>query len=394
MRSVELFAGCGGLALGIAQAGFQHALVIERDAQAYATLTRNREAGRPHFADWPLVQADVRAINYGDITDEIDLVSGGPPCQPFSIAGQHGGAADRRDMWPEAIRAVRELKPKAFLFENVRGLLRPAFGEYLEFIRLQLCWPEIQRKPGESWRDQRRRLAAHARSGSPPTYNVVLQGINTADYGVPQQRHRVIVIGMQSQLAPHLTFPAPTHSREALVWSQRVSAEYWRRHDISHGRRASISPVEARLLKQLLEKRRKPQTLPWLTVRDALGNLPRPRVDAEPVPGHRLHPGARAYPGHTGSTWDQPAKTLKAGSHGVPGGENILALRGGTVRYFTIREMARLQGFADDFLIEGSWKWQICQLGNAVPVQIGKFFGQEIRRLLLSAQQSSTRKAA
>jgi DNA (cytosine-5)-methyltransferase 1 len=95
-----------------------------------------------------------------------------------------------------------------------------------------------------------------------------------------------------------------------------------------------------------------------------------------------LHPGARIYDKHTGSVWDQPAKALKAGDHGVPGGENILAPGDGSVRYFTLREMARLQGLPDTFRVGGGWAAPIRQLGNAVPVQIGCAFGKKIARMI------------
>jgi DNA (cytosine-5)-methyltransferase 1 len=94
------------------------------------------------------------------------------------------------------------------------------------------------------------------------------------------------------------------------------------------------------------------------------------------------HPGARAYPKHTGSDLDEPAKALKAGDHGVPGGENMLADGKGRVRYFTVREMARLQGFADNFVILGSWRAATRQLGNAVPTAIGEHMAAAVLKLL------------
>src|SRR5437763_173387 len=93
---------------------------------------------------------------------------------------------------------------------------------------------------------------------------------------------------------------------------------------------------------------------PWLTVRDAISDLPNPeRFPNNNVPDHRFYPGAKSYIGHTGSPLDEPAKTLKAGDHGVPGGENMLASPDGSLRYFTVREAARLQTFPDDYIFEG-----------------------------------------
>lgn len=382
MRSVEVFAGCGGLALGVAQAGFDHALVIERDPLALATLAANKKRGLRHLADWPIHGDDIRAIDFGDLAGSIHLVSGGPPCQPFSIGGKHEGPRDSRNMWPEAIRAVRELQPRAFLFENVRGLLRPAFHRYLDYLRLQLAWPESRLKPRESWQEQLARLRSRERTGRKPTYRVIVRGINAADYGAPQKRHRAIIMGVLSELVDDLQFPAQTHSREALVWSQWVSGEYWDNHEISKRRRPELDDSERTILERLRSDNIKPKEKPWVTVRDAIGDLPSPCERKEPIANHRLHPGARVYERHTGSVWDQPAKALKAGDHGVPGGENILASGDGSIRYFTLREMARLQGLPDTFRVGEGWKGPIRQLGNAVPVQVGRTFGSAIAKLV------------
>ena len=381
MRSVELFAGCGGLAFGLAEAGFEHVMVIEKDPQASATLESNKKRAVRHYAEWPISAIDVREADYSPLAGTVDLVAGGPPCQPFSIGGKHKGPTDPRNMWPEAIRAVRELRPKAFLFENVRGLLRPAFADYLAFLRLQLSWPELE-NPSCGWREHFRTLRAHESSGAGPNYHVLVQGINAADYGAPQKRHRAIVLGIRRDVAASVSFPAPTHSRDALLWDQRVSLEYWERHGIAHGGRPALAEADRGPVDRVREMKTRPSEHRWMTVRDAIGDLPRPPLARESVANHRLHPGARLYERHTGSSWDEPAKALKAGDHGVPGGENVLVGRRGAVRYFTIREMARLQGLPDAFEIEGSWKAPIKQLGNAVPVHVGRVFGKAIVRTI------------
>jgi DNA (cytosine-5)-methyltransferase 1 len=379
--------------LGLAQAGFKHVLVVERDEHAHATLLQNKKRGVEHVAGWPINQTDVRKVDYSSLT-MIDLVAGGPPCQPFSIGGKHGGPGDRRNMWPEAIRAVRELRPKAFLFENVRGLLRPAFAPYLEYLRLYLSWPELQRRVGEPWRDHLRRLKRHAdtKLDRVATYKLEIRGINAADYGAPQKRHRVMVVGVRNDLNVDWTFPDATHSRHALVWDQRVTGAYWERHDIPLRRRSPISKRDEKTLAEL-ESKDRPKEKPWVTVRDAIGDLPTPSQDVEPVLHHRLRPGARTYPRHTGSAWDEPAKALKAGNHGVPGGENMLAPGDGSVRYFTIREMARLQGLPDDFTIDGTWKGPIRQLGNAVPVPLARAIGDHLA-MIISSGKGDVRAAA
>lgn len=380
MHNVELFAGCGGLALGLARAGFKHDLIVECDADSVATLTENKKRKIEHVRHWTVDAHDARDLDYRELTG-VDLVSGGPPCQPFSIGGKHLGRRDPRNMWPEAIRAVREMRPKAFIFENVRGIFRPDFAPYLEYITLQLAHPSLTQREGETWRSHLVRLRERAaKSGARGEYRVLAQAINAADYGAAQKRHRAIFIGVASSFGDHWTFPAPTHSQAALAWAKHVSKTYWKRHD---ARRVAdpASPSEALALKTVLEEGMKPKTLPWLTVRDAISDLPAPTM-REDVQGHWQHPGAKAYPNHTGSDYDEPAKALKAGDHGVPGGENMLANRHGNVRYFTIREMARLQGFPDDFHVGGSWKAATRQLGNAVPVPVAEHVGASVLSIL------------
>jgi DNA (cytosine-5)-methyltransferase 1 len=119
-------------------------------------------------------------------------------------------------------------------------------------------------------------------------------------------------------------------------------------------------------------------------VRDAISDLPAPTEGAAVPNNHVFNPGARSYPGHTGSPLDEPAKTLKAGDHGVPGGENMLRALNGQLRYFTVRESARLQSFPDDFLFRGSWTETMRQLGNAVPVRLAELIAFDIKLHLLA----------
>src|SRR5262249_9190687 len=123
-----------------------------------------------------------------------------------------------------------------------------------------------------------------------------------------------------------------------------------------------------------------PEELPWRTVRDAIGDLPDPEVIAEEheFVNHKHNPGARSYPGHTGSPFDEPAKTLKAGVHGVPGGENTVRYVNGKVRYFTVREAARIQTFPDDYVFHASWTESMRQIGNAVPVRLAELVARDV----------------
>jgi DNA (cytosine-5)-methyltransferase 1 len=216
------------------------------------------------------------------------------------------------------------------------------------------------------------------------TYDVHGQVLQAADFGVPQKRERVFIVAFRSDLNITWQFPPMTHSLDALLWDQWISGEYWERHAV--GRRERPQPPEAYAKRiDRLKEREKPALLAWRTVRDAFYGLPLGVAKGqEPaVPNHVLVPGARVYAKHTGSPFDMPSKTLKAGAHGVPGGENILVMPDGAIRYFTIRECGRLQTFPDQYIFVGNWKSLVRQVGNAVPVALVERVASEMHRRLI-----------
>lgn len=394
MRSVELFAGAGGLAMGISDAGFVHEAVVEWDRYACDTIRENQRRGVDPVVAWPLREKDVRVFDYSSIREGVDLVAGGPPCQPFSLGGRHRGRDDKRDMFPEMVRAIRELEPWAIVIENVKGLLRRSFTRYFEYIILQISYPEITLKRDEDWSDHLSRLERHHRHAKSDglSYRVVFQLLNAADYGVPQKRERVFIVGLRQDLEVEWSFPEATHSLDALLRDQWVTGEYWDRHGISARKQPELSPKLRNRIERIGSTLFPPRELPWATVRDAISDLPDPveRDYSSEIPNHRFNPGARSYHGHTGSPLDEPAKTLKAGDHGVPGGENMLAYPDGRVRYFTVRESARLQTFPDDYVFHGSWTETMRQLGNAVPVMLGRVIARDVGWCLRRARDRRT----
>ena len=379
MRSLEMFCGAGGFALGLHQAGFEPVALLEWDKDSCDNIKANIENGFTGIEKWNVVQTDVRLFQYADIDSDIQFITGGPPCQPFSLGGKHKAHSDNRDMFPEAVRAVRELRPQGFIFENVKGLLRNSFSSYFNYILLQLSHPEVVAGENMNWADHLKLLEERhtSKACAGLEYNVVFRLLNAADYGVPQVRHRVVIVGFRSDLNAEWSFPEPTHSKEALLYSKYGDGSYWEEHGIAGRNRPGIPASAAKYSRQVFE----PLLLGkrWRTVRDAIKGLPDPQsAEAGSFANHEFRGVARAYAGHSGSLLDEPSKTIKAGVHGVPGGENTLTLDDGSLRYYTVRESARIQTFPDAYRFHGSWTESMRQIGNAVPVRLASIIGESV----------------
>jgi len=396
MKCVELFAGAGGLALGASNLHFKHEAVVELNPHACNTIRANQRRGFTPVLDWPLMETDVHTVDFRKWQGKVEIVTGGPPCQPFSIGGKHRGSSDRRNLFPEAVRAVREIRPKAFVFENVKGLVRESFAKYFNYIILQLSFPDARMRDGEDWLAHLSRLERLHTEGTETDlhYKVAFRLLNAADYGVPQRRERIFIVGIRSDLEQAWSFPNPTHSRESLIISQSITGEYWERHCVPRRWRLQsgrkFEPDAETVTPTFFDGDRKP----WRTVRDAVADLGLPSRDQARAEfkNHIFQAGARAYTGHTGSPIDAPAKTLKAGDHGVPGGENMLLYPDGHVRYFTVRESCRLQTFPDGYVFDGTWSENMRQLGNAVPVMLGETVLRSVQDALVkhASRQASS----
>ena len=372
MRSLELFSGTGGLAKGLERAGFEHAQFVEFNKHACNSLREN-------FDPSSVFCGDVRHFDFAQLQD-IDLVAGGPPCQPFSMAGKHLAYDDARDMFPYAAKAVGHYHPKAFIFENVKGLLRPSFAQYFSYIILRLSYPEVTARVDEIWTDHFNRLSEicwNVYEGV--KYDVKYRLLNAANYGVPQIRERVFIVGTRSDLNVDWQFPNSTHGGDLLYHEQFVSGDYWRRHGVAR----PLEPVSdcPQFKRAKFELALEAPLKPWLTVRDALVGTPHPASDHS-ISDHVFRDGARSYTGHTGSYIDLPAKTLKAGGHGVPGGENMIRYEDGALRYFTVFEGKLLQTFDPHFTVTGGWGEGMRQIGNAVPTLLAQRLGEQLMAAL------------
>lgn len=385
VSSIELFSGAGGLALGMSKSGFKHEMLVEFNKDAVDTLVQNHDEGQEQIKSWDIQHRDVKEVSFKKFKGKVSVVAGGPPCQPFSLGGKHRAYDDKRDMFPQAVRAVREARPDSFIFENVKGLLRKNFSTYFEYVILQLTYPNITKGSDESWEDHLSRLEeAHTKGNYRGLkYNVVFRLLNAADYGVPQKRERVFIVGFRSDLNVEWSFPKQTHSQDALLWDQWVTGEYWDRLKVSKSDRPQFKDDPQKIAARLQKKYGlfQPTKKPWVTVREVINDLPSPSRKNK-FNNHIFKDGAKSYPGHTGSPIDEPSKTLKAGDHGVPGGENMIRFNDDSIRYFTVREAARIQTFPDDYHISGAWSECMRQIGNAVPVTLAEVVSKSVYQAL------------
>lgn len=402
--------------MAVHAAGFRPLLVNEYAKRACETLKSNLpDPGEP-TKRWPLIPGDVRDIDFTDVvTDEVDVLAGGPPCQPFSLGGVHKGMEDERNMFPQMFRAIREMRPKAVICENVRGLLRPSFKPYFNYILNEMRLPFVERDKNVTWEDHNEileKLIANDSVDLSERYMVKEMEVNAADYGVPQIRNRVIIVAFRADLGIDWGefMPKETHSDESLIHSMREGGSYWtERH------KKVPADVRKRVIANLPELdyenkkvKEKLKLEPWRTLRDAIAGIdenegkPLPYVSEEAVekklevggiPDHIGWPGARMYTGHTPNLLDRPAKTVKAGVHGVPGGESVMQLDnvdfanfggGDGYRYMTVRETARVMTFPDRWVLDGPRGEKMRQLGNAVPVKLGTAFSKAVAEALKS----------
>lgn len=386
MNSVEIFAGGGGMALGMRQAGFTHEALVEWWAPAAKVLRHNAERDSTLWTSDHVFEMDVRDT-LSDLSNlgTVSLVAGGPPCQPFSLAGTGAGHSDGRNMFPAALDVVRTLMPEFVVFENVPGLTRPSFSPYLDYVRDQLRRPAITPKEGELWNEHHARIL---RSKTKELYRVYQEDIDAADLGVAQSRRRIFLIAIRADLehAGAWASTTMTHSRDVLLHQQWVTGTYWKRHGL---KKPEETPDRLRTQIDRIRKTGAPEDrAAWRTLRDLLADVPEPVIDVAPDgwPNHFAIPGARTYAKHNGSPLDMPSKTIKAGVHGVAGGEAMLRELDGAVRYLSIREAALVQGFPRDYEFPGVRSRVMGVIGNAVAVDVAAHIGRAL--LSLRPQQS------
>jgi DNA (cytosine-5)-methyltransferase 1 len=213
LTSVELCAGAGGQALGLEQAGFSHECLVEIDAHCCATLRLNRP-------NWNVIENDIQLFKAdAALYKGIDLLAGGLPCPPFSVAGKQLGEKDERNLFPDAIDIIDAIRPRAVMIENVRGFLSAVFDDYRSHIAAQL------RKLG---------------------YVTDWRLLNASDFGVPQLRPRVVIIAIRKENAGAFEWPQPNPHNPLVVGDalyDLMAAKKWKGAAAWRKRANEIAPT-------------------------------------------------------------------------------------------------------------------------------------------------------
>ena len=328
-RVLELFAGAGGLAIGMEKAGLKCIALNEIDKFACQTLRKNRP-------NWNVLEGDIREFDFSEYNNKVDVVTGGFPCQAFSYAGKKLGLADARGtLFYEFARVVKEVNPPICIGENVKGLLSHEKGKTLEGMISIL--DEIG-------------------------YNVVpVQVLKAINYNVPQKRERLILVGIRKDIDLQFEYPKPYKKiynlKDALKKGELFDSDVPR----SEGAKYPESKIE---VLDLVPPKGYWRDLPLEIQKSFMGGS--------------FHLGG----GKTGIArrigWDEPCLTLTCS----PAQKQTERCHPEETRPFTVREYARIQTFPDEWVFEGSVAQRYKQIGNAVPVNLGKEVGFSIVKFL------------
>lgn len=334
--SIELFAGAGGLALGMSKAGFKHVLLNEIDHDACQTLLQNRP-------EWHVAEGDIHRLDFKKYHGQIDLLTGGFPCQAFSYAGNKGGFEDTRGtLFFELARAVKEVQPKVFMCENVKGLASHDGGRTLKVIKQAI--------------DELGYRLVEPR---------VLQAIK---YQVPQKRERLILIAIRKDLADRVGFCWPSPYRRIMTMRDALFAGELFPTDVPQ------SPGQ-----QYPEKKRR--VLAMVPMGGYWRDLP-VEVQKEYMGGSYELEGGKTGMARRLSL-DEPSLTLTCS----PAQKQTERCHPTETRPLTVREYARVQTFPDDWQFAGRMASQYKQIGNAVPVNLAWAIGRALVRLLNDIEQ-------
>lgn len=329
IKGIELFAGAGGLALGLEKAGIEGVEYVEINHAACETLRVNRP-------QWNVIEGDIHNIDFSEYKGKVDLVSGGAPCQAFSYAGKRLGFGDTRGtLFAEFARCVSEVQPKMFLFENVRGLLSHDKGRTFKTIH------HVFENLG---------------------YNIQYKVLNACYYGVGQKRQRVIVIGIQNNIVNDIKFEYPKPDEKWTTLREALK-------DVPESPYQPYSENKKKVMELV------PPGGCWVDL---------PEDVAKEYMGKSYYSGGGRRGMARRISWDEPCLTLTTS----PSQKQTERCHPDETRPFTVREYARIQSFPDDWKFEGTISDQYKQIGNAVPVELARRIGIQIVKALESIKKN------
>lgn len=330
-KLIELFAGCGGLAIGMEKAGFTSVLLNEIDKNACATLRRNRPV-------WNTIERDIADVSFAEYRDKIDIISGGFPCQSFSYAGKKLGFEDiRGTLFFEFARAVTEVNPKVFIAENVRGLLNHDDGKTLETIAAVIDELGYELVPPK-----------------------VLKAVF---YQVPQKRERLLLVCIRKDLAKNVVFKWPSPYQRIMTLRDALKAGDLYLDDVPNSQGQKYP-------------KRKAEIMACVPVGGYWRDLPHDLQVEYMQKSYYLGGGKTGMARRL--AWDEPSLTLTC----APAQKQTERCHPEETRPLTVREYARIQTFPDSWQFCGSLSSQYKQIGNAVPVNLAFAVGRALVKLL------------
>ncbi|MFE1270204.1 DNA cytosine methyltransferase [Streptomyces sp. NPDC058758] len=388
--SIEICAGAGGQAIGLHRAGFRHLALVEIDKHARETLRRNIEA-RPDWA-WEKQHCDLRHADVKDFEPldtvlkdgkliepgELDLLAGGVPCPPFSHAGKQLGKDDERDLFPRMLELVEQLRPRAVMIENVRGIRDPKFSDYRDYIEARLQSGTYRADDGT--------LVTDEGLG----YEVCHWGILEAhEFGVPQLRPRAILVAIRKDVLKNdvkYEWPTPTHEHPVSV-VEALEKSMERRFQAYHGgpRDQAARAAYARWHAKATERHQE------LAGKGSAGIAP------TLVGGSKKHGGADLGPSRAKAAWKQ----LGVSGLGVANDAETARkkqsedrdLFGADGPMLTVEQAAIVQGFPSDWIFDGGKTAQYRQVGNAFPPPVAEAVGRSIMDVLKAARERDARQS-
>lgn len=383
--SIEICAGAGGQAIGLHAAGFRHLALVEIDKHAAETLRRNVDTRK----DWAwekqhchLLHRDVKEfrpleqVKRGDRLlkqGELDLLAGGVPCPPFSHAGKQLGKDDERDLFPRMLELVEELKPRAVMIENVRGILDPKFSDYRDYITASL--------QGGTYREEDGTIVTLPENEA--EYTVCHWGLlEASNFGVPQLRPRAILVAIRKDVLKDVKYewPTPTHEEAVSVaeaLKESMAARFEAYYDGPLGQRARDAHDD---WQRAASKRHRE-----LRLKGGAGIAP------TLVGGSKKHGGADLGPSRAKAAW----KLLGVSGLGVANDIETAKKKGSEGRdllgpdgpMLTVEQAAIIQGFPRDWIFDGGKTAQYRQVGNAFPPPVAEAVGRSIMDVLKAARE-------